>query len=272
MMAWELRLRPPPGVFSSVHADLLGLEVPAGGLETALEPSPVFGEKVFYADRDAVDEALRACSGAGRRRNGPRVPLADDAGSLRWVHTRARVERGSLWPGRAGERDDGRCDSRPTGSGGTVARRTDPLPHPRSVPGRFHRRRRGRRGDRLEPGGRGDVRLVPGRGRRTGASQGASSGADEDVLRELLSDPGGPGTLGAEGRACGERWRRHRATGAISPPKFPWSGSKTTGVPFFRLFVRDLSERKAYESQLMRNALFDPLTGLAQPGACSWTA
>ena len=34
------------------------------------------------------------------------------------------------------------------------------------------------------------------------------------------------------------------------------------GLPFWRLFVRDLSERKAYESQLIRNALFDPLTGL----------
>lgn len=30
----------------------------------------------------------------------------------------------------------------------------------------------------------------------------------------------------------------------------------------FRLFLRDMSERKAYEGQLVRNALFDPLTGL----------
>jgi diguanylate cyclase (GGDEF)-like protein/PAS domain S-box-containing protein len=34
------------------------------------------------------------------------------------------------------------------------------------------------------------------------------------------------------------------------------------GVPLVRLFVRDLSERKAYEGQLIRSALFDPLTGL----------
>jgi diguanylate cyclase (GGDEF)-like protein/PAS domain S-box-containing protein len=87
---------------------------------------------------------------------------------------------------------------------------------------------------------------------------------DGAALSEMLSGTTTPasGTAGSEGSNVRREVEVYTRDGRHFPAEISAVRVEDDGLPFWRLFVRDLSERKAYESQLIRNALFDPLTGL----------
>jgi diguanylate cyclase (GGDEF)-like protein/PAS domain S-box-containing protein len=260
MMAWEIDFSPPPGKFRAVHADLLDLDVPAGGLETSLGACPVFGDRVFLADREALDEAVR------RALDGPDEVVdleyrwLDDLGVLRWVHTRARAERGAsgLAVRMSGTTADVTAARRELAArlrAETILSRTleasqdafigvnqlgivtDWNPAAEAMFGWF-------------------------RDEAVGESLACRIfGGDEEVLRGVLAGLGVPGTEGVEGSVRREIEARTR-DGRHFPIEASVVRVEDDGVPLYRLFARDLSERKAYEGQLVRHALFDPLTGL----------
>ena len=91
MMAWEMR-RGARSLFNAIHADLLGIAIPATLVVSGLATAPVFGDRVLPADREAVGHALRD----GLQPGGDVLDLEyrwqDDRGAVRWVHTRARAE------------------------------------------------------------------------------------------------------------------------------------------------------------------------------------
>jgi diguanylate cyclase (GGDEF)-like protein/PAS domain S-box-containing protein len=83
-----------------------------------------------------------------------------------------------------------------------------------------------------------------------------------DALARLLGDLEDPGSAGPEGSGVRCELGAKSRDGRLFPVEVSVVRIEDGGVPLFRLFVRDLSERKAYEDQLVRNALFDSLTGL----------
>ena len=262
MMAWELRLG-AQGSFSSFHADLLGLDIPASLPASGPADSPVFGERVFGADREVVSQALQDCLAHPGEVLDVEYRLRDDSGSVRWAHTRARAEH------------------EPSGQAlrvsGTTADET---------------------GARMEVAAR--LRAERILSRTLEASQDAFMGADGSgvvtdwnpaaeamfgwfrdeiigqslvericngdgtVLSEMFPDraDGAPGTAGPEGARVRREVEVYTRDGRHFPAEISAVRVEDDGLPFWRVFVRDLSELKAYESQLIRNALFDPLTGL----------
>ncbi len=91
MMAWELRLGARP-LFSAIHADLLGLQVPSALVVSGAATAPVFGDRVVLADRETVGRSLREGLQPGREELDLEYRWHDDTGTVRWVHTRARAE------------------------------------------------------------------------------------------------------------------------------------------------------------------------------------
>jgi diguanylate cyclase (GGDEF)-like protein/PAS domain S-box-containing protein len=88
------------------------------------------------------------------------------------------------------------------------------------------------------------------------------SGAESSGLAEILSAMNDPGSAAADGTSVRREVEVVTRDGRHFPAEVSVVRAEDDGRPFFPLFVRDLSERKAYESQLVRNALFDPLTDL----------
>lgn len=260
MMAWEVRLGASPS-FSAVRADILGLHVPGLMSLTSLLSSPVFGERVFPADRRTVTQAVRQ----DLRSSGDILDIEyrwrDDEGRTRWLHTRARMESS----------DDGYAD-RVTGTTADVSAArnevaarlraerilsgtldacqdafigidtdgfvTDWNPAAEAMFGWF---RDEMLGQALVP------RICPG---------------DERVLSILLGPVSVMNAQTVEGYGSRLEIEVFTRDGRRFPAEVSAVRVADDGVPLVRLFIRDLSERKAYEGQLIRSALFDPLTGL----------
>ena len=91
MMAWEVCLGPQPS-FSAIRADILGLYLPERVAATSLLDNPVFGDRVFAADREVVNQAVRQNLQAPGDTLDIEYRWRDDEDRSRWLHTRARVE------------------------------------------------------------------------------------------------------------------------------------------------------------------------------------
>jgi diguanylate cyclase (GGDEF)-like protein/PAS domain S-box-containing protein len=259
MMTWEVRLGPQPS-FSAIRADILGLHVTGPVPVTGLLGSPIFGERLFPADREATSQAVRQDLGASGEVLDVEYRWSDDDGQVRWLHTRARADRDP--------------SGRPQRFTGTTADVT---------------------AARMEVAAR--LRAERVLSRTLQASQDAFIGVDREgtvtdwnaaaeamfgwfrdeivgeVLAERIGRPDhgalekilavlnrpGPGEDGSGVRKELEVFTRG---GRHFPAEISAVRLEDDGAPIYRLFVRDLSERKAYESQLIRDALFDPLTGL----------
>jgi diguanylate cyclase (GGDEF)-like protein/PAS domain S-box-containing protein len=266
MMAWELSLGPRPR-FSAVHAEVMGLapgESPADG---GLAAAPVFGDRVHPADRQAVLRALEVSAGSPDREIDVEYRWVDEAGAVRWAHTRARPELGT--------------DGQPLRYRGTTA---DVTATREEVAARLRaesilsRTVEASRDAFIATDHRGLVtdwnpaaEALFGWFRDEVLGQslaGRIGGDDQSVLRDLFSPPGAGGGDGAglDGGLGHGGLRREVEVVTRDGRRFPVEVSAVRvedgGVPFYQLFVRDVSERKAYESQLVRNALYDPLTGL----------
>ena len=275
MMAWELHLGPRP-LFNAIRADLLGIDIPAALVVSGIATAPVFGDRVARADREVVNRALQEGLQPTRQVLELEYRWHDDSGMLRWAHTRARAEYD----------DTGRL-VRVTGTTADVTATR------REVSGRL----RAERILSLTVGASPDAFIgVDDRGVVTDWNPAAEAmfgwfrdevvgqrllgrvgGADSRGLAEVLAsmndasmndagmndagmnDPGGAGADGTSARREVEVVTRD---GRHFPAEVSVVRAEDDGRPFFPLLVRDLSERKAYESQLVRNALFDPLTAL----------
>jgi diguanylate cyclase (GGDEF)-like protein/PAS domain S-box-containing protein len=265
MMAWEVRLAPRP-TFSAIRPDVLGLQVDGGMIVADLLDSPIFGDRVVPADREAVSQAVRENLGHGGGALDIEYRWRDDSERTRWLHTRARSE-----PDAAGQ------VQRVTGTTAdlTAARR--------EVSARL---RAERILSRTLEASQDAFIGVDGRGLVTDWNPAAEvlfgwfrdemmgeelvsriGGADRSALASLLAPSDGaavasPGMVGPEGQRVRREVGVLTRDGRHFPAELAVIQVEEDGVPFFRLFVRDISERKAYESQLIRNALFDPLTSL----------
>lgn len=262
MMAWELRLGAEPS-FSSIHADLLGLDIPATVPVSGPMDSPVFGERVFLADREALSQAVQDCLGGRGEVLDVEYRLHDDAGSVRWAHTRARAERGRsglalLVSGTTADVTGARREvaarlraerilsrtleaSRDAFIGADEAGVvTDWNPAAEAMFGWF----------RDEIVGQSLIERI---------CNGDGTELSELFAATATSPAGGARTEGSGVRRELEVYTRD---GRHFPAEVSAVRVEDDGFTFWGLFVRDLSERKAYESQLIRNALFDPLTGL----------
>jgi diguanylate cyclase (GGDEF)-like protein/PAS domain S-box-containing protein len=260
MMAWEVRLGPRP-LFNAIHADLLGINIPAALVVSGTATAPVFGDRVVRADREAVSQALREGLQPGREVLELEYRWQDDDGEVRWVHTRARAEH-----------DDFGQLVRVTGT-------TADITHTRRE---VSRRLRAERVLSLTVQASPDAFIgVDDRGVVTDWNPAAEamfgwfrdevvghrllervSGAGGNGLAEVLSDMNGPGTGGADGTSVRKEVEVVSRDGRHFPVEVSVVRAEDDGRPFFPLFVRDLSARKAYEGQLVRNALFDPLTSM----------
>jgi diguanylate cyclase (GGDEF)-like protein/PAS domain S-box-containing protein len=263
MMAWELRLGPRP-LFSAIHADLLGLQVPSSLVVSGTAAAPVFGDRVVLADREAVGRALEEGLAPGQEELDLEYRWHDDTGTVRWVHTRARAEHdGSGQLVRVTGTTADITHTRREVSGRLRAERilsltvqaspdgfigvddtgvvTDWNPAAEAMFGWFRDEVVGQRlVERI--GGDGGLAALLGVMGGTGVASAGPAGADEASVRREVE------VVTRDGRHF--------------PAEICVVRSEDDGRPFFPLFVRDLSARKAYESQLVRNALFDPLTGL----------
>ena len=259
MMAWEVRLGPRP-LFNAIHADLLGIDVPAALVVSGTATAPVFGDRVVPADREAVSQALREGLEPGREVLELEYRWQDDDGKVRWVHTRARAEH-----------DDYGQLVRVTGTTADVTHTR------REVSGRL----RAERVLSLTVQASPDAFIgVDDRGLVTDWNPAAEAmfgwfrdevmgkrllervgGTGANGLAEVLSAMDGPGT-GGDGTSVRKEVEVVSRDGRHFPAEVSVVRAEDDGRPFFRLFVRDLSARKAYETQLVRNALFDPLTSL----------
>jgi diguanylate cyclase (GGDEF)-like protein/PAS domain S-box-containing protein len=260
MMAWELCLG-PHSLFHAIRADLLGMQVPAALVVSGIATAPVFGDRVARADREAVSRALREGLQPTREVLELEYRWHDDSGALRWVHTRARAEH-----------DDA---GRPVRVTGTTA---DVTATRREVSGRLRAEQILSLTVKASP----DAFVgVDDRGVVTDWNPAAEamfgwfrdevvgqkvadrvSGAEGPGLAEILSAMNGPGAAGAEEASVRREVEVVTRDGRHFPAQVSVVRAEDDGRPFFPVFVRDLSERKAYESQLVRNALFDPLTAL----------
>ncbi len=258
MMAWELRLGPRP-LFSAVHADLLGLDIPSALVVGGTATAPVFGDRVFRADREAVGRALREGLQLGREELDLEYRWHDGTGTVRWVHTRARAEH------------DG------SGQLVRVTGTTADITHTRrEVSGRLRAERILSLTVQASPDafiGVDETGMVTDWNPAAEAMFGWFR--DEVVGQRLVERTGGTdsglaevlkamhtGAAGADEASVRREVEVVTRDGRHFPAEVSVVRSEDDGRPFFPLFVRDLSARKAYESQLVRNALFDPLTSL----------
>ena len=269
MMAWELRLGPRP-LFSAIHADLLGLRVPSALVVSGAATAPVFGDRVVLADRETVGRALREGLQPSREELDLEYRWHDDTGTVRWVHTRARAEH------------DG------SGQLVRVTGTTADITHTRrEVSGRLRAERILSLTVQASPDGfigvddtgvvtdwnpaaeamfgwfRDEVvgqRLVERIGGTDGGLAELLSAMDRAGMDRAGMDGGG--SVGADEASVRGEVEVVTRDGRHFPAEVSVVRSEDDGRPFFPLFVRDLSARKAYESQLVRNALFDPLTAL----------
>ena len=222
--------------------------------------APVFGDRVVPADREAVSQALREGLEPGREVLELEYRWQDDDGKVRWVHTRARAEH-----------DDYGQLVRVTGTTADVTHTR------REVSGRL----RAERVLSLTVQASPDAFIgVDDRGLVTDWNPAAEAmfgwfrdevmgkrllervgGTGANGLAEVLSAMDGPGT-GGDGTSVRKEVEVVSRDGRHFPAEVSVVRAEDDGRPFFRLFVRDLSARKAYETQLVRNALFDPLTSL----------
>ncbi len=261
MTAWQATLGPYAS-FSALRADLLGLELSGPVPVSGLLACPVFGDRVLPADRDAVSRGVRL----GLRSAGDVLDIEyrwqDDDGRLRWLHTRARYD------------DQEGCPTVTGTSADVTAARAE-------VAARL--RAEGVLTRTLEASQDAFIGLDA-EGLVTDwnpASEALFGWFRDEVLglplagRVFPQDAPVAEVLGG----AGPRWPERRATamaeGGLRQEmelltrdgrRFPAEVSAVRvvddGMVLVRLFVRDLSERKAYEGQLVRSALFDPLTGL----------
>jgi diguanylate cyclase (GGDEF)-like protein/PAS domain S-box-containing protein len=264
MMAWELRLGPRP-LFSAIHADLLGLHVPSALVVSGAATAPVFGDRVVLADRETVGRALREGLQPGQEELDLEYRWHDDSGTVRWVHTRARAEH------------DG------SGQLVRVTGTTADITHTRrEVSGRLRAERILSLTVQASPDafiGVDDTGMVTDwnpaaeamfgwfRDEVVGQRLVERIGGTDGGLAELLSAMGGTGmvsggSVGADEASVRREVEVVTRDGRHFPAEVSVVRAEDDGRPFFPLFVRDLSARKAYESQLVRNALFDPLTAL----------
>ncbi|HTV12373.1 MAG TPA: EAL domain-containing protein [Acidimicrobiales bacterium] len=273
MMAWEVRLGAEP-VFTAVRPDILGLGVAPHVPVSGLLASPVFGDRVFAPDREAVAQAVRQSLRSPGAILDIEYRWRDDNETTRWAHTRARAEAG---PSGEVQRVTG------TTADMTAARR--------EVAARL---RAERILSRTLEASQDAFIGVDERGLVTDWNPAAEllfgwfrdemlgeplvdrvAGADREALAELISPNyeasvvslvtplgGLPGTAPFESQRVRREVEVRTRDGRNFPAEIAAVQVEDDGVLLFRLFVRDVSERKAYESQLIRNALFDPLTGL----------
>lgn len=260
MMAWEVRLGPEPS-FNAIRADILGLDVPGPVPLTSLLASPVFGERIFPADRKAVTQAVRH----GLRSSGDVLDLEyrwrDDEGRLRWLHTRARLDS-----------SDGSFADRVTGTSADVSAARN------EVAARLRAERIlsatleacqdafiGVDADGLVTDWNPAAEAMFGWFRDEMIGQPLAPHVcpgDEHVFSILLGPLSAMNAQGADGYGARMEIEARTRDGRRFPAEMSAVRVVDDGVPLVRLFARDLSERKAYEGQLIRSALFDPLTGL----------
>ena len=275
MMAWEMRLGPRP-LFNAIRADLLGIDIPAALAVSGPAAAPVFGDRVMRADREAVGHALQEGLQPGHDVLDLEYRWHDDKGARRWVHTRARAEH-----------DDAGQLVRVTGTTADVTHTR------REVSGRL----RAERVLSLTVRASADAFIgVDDRGVVTDWNPAAEAmfgwfrdevvgqrlverlgGAEASSLAEVVTaiiGPGftasgltgagvnSPGTVPADGTSMRREVEVVTRDGRHFPAEVSVVQAEDDGRPYYPFFVRDLSARKAYESQLVRNALFDPLTGL----------
>jgi len=272
MMAWEVGLGAQPS-FSAVRGDILGLVAPGPTPVSGVLASPVFGERVIAADRELVGEAVRRSLQSPGSLLDIEYRWRDDEGSVRWLHTRARAE----------------VDDR-----GRLRRVTGTTADVTTARGEVTARLRAERVLSLTLGASPDAFIgVDGQGLVTDwnpAAEAMFGWSSEEIVGEALVErlsgagtadllgvlapasseaPTGPdGSLHPGGLVAGSHGARAELEvptrdGRHFPAEISAVRVEEEGVPFLGLFVRDLSERKAYEDQLVHNALIDPLTGLA---------
>jgi diguanylate cyclase (GGDEF)-like protein/PAS domain S-box-containing protein len=263
MMAWEVRLGSQPS-FLAIRADILGLHVPGPTPVSGFLASPVFGDRVFPPDRDAVVQAVRQNLKSAGEVLDIEYRWRDDDGEVRWLHTRARADH-----------DPSGQLQRVTGTTAdvTAARR--------EVAARLRAERILSR--TLEASQDAFIGMDE-HGAVTDWNPAAEAmfgwfrdeivgqplaerlcGTDAPLLGEIFGT--GANAVGADGHSLDSHGVRvelelFTRDAAHFPAEISAVRVEDDGVPFFRLFVRDLSERKTYESQLIRSTLFDPLTGL----------
>jgi len=265
MMAWEVTFSRRPS-FSAVRADILGLQLPGTLAVTGVLASPVFGDRVVPADREIVSSTVRQ----GLKAPGGVVDLEyqwlDDDGRARWLHTRARVELDH--------------SGQPQRLIGTTA---DVTAARREVAARLRAERILSRtleasqdafigvdehGDVTDWNAAAEALFGWFRDEMVGEPllEHICTGAGGELDRLFASLGVGPSPTGGLPLGDGDGERAEVEVLTRDGRRFPAEISAVRvdddGAPFFRLFVRDLSERKAYEGQLVRNALFDQLTGL----------
>jgi diguanylate cyclase (GGDEF)-like protein len=267
------RLLPMAARTDSANAQLVAMERAAFALgragrareAAALLASPGYAQqkRVYAAGMAAFSRALRAQQDSrwprnGPGRSGPRprpssaswrpwpggswAPARCGAGAGRWKRQAAartaanapsRPRSRPATPPTAGSAPS--SSAAPSASCSSTTRGTSPTPT------RVRRVRRARRGRVAGPAGR---RAVARRRRRRDHRPGARA----------ARRPAGPGHR----RAAVPPRRRRRALGAAHPV----APRRRRGATFVGV-VQDVTERKRLESELTRQALHDPLTGLA---------
>jgi diguanylate cyclase (GGDEF)-like protein/PAS domain S-box-containing protein len=284
MMAWELRLGPRP-LFSAIHADLLGLQVPSALVVSGAATAPVFGDRVVLADRETVGRSLREGLQPGREELDLEYRWHDDTGTVRWVHTRARAEHdGSSQLVRVTGTTADITHTRREVSGRLRAERilsltvqaspdgfigvddtgvvTDWNPAAEAMFGWFRDEVVGQRlVERIGGIDGGLAELLSGMD-SAGMDRAGMDRAGMDRAGMDRAGMDGGGSVGADEASVRGEVEVVTRDGRHFPAEVSIVRSEDDGRPFFPLFVRDLSTRKAYESQLVRNALFDPLTSL----------
>ncbi len=256
MMAWEARLG-RDAVFSAVRPDILGLHLPGQVPVSSLLACPVFGDRLFTADRDAVAQAVRR----DLRSPGDVLDIEyrwwDDGGRLRWLHTRARADEAEGGPGVTGTTADvtaarAELSGRLRAEG--ILSRTLEASQDAFI---------GLDAEGLVTDWNPAAEVLFGwfRDEMVGQAFAASAWRSGDsALVEAIG--GGFPAEWAGGEALRCEAEMSTRDGRIFPAEVSAVRVADDGLVLTRLFVRDLSERKAYESQLVRSALFDPLTGL----------
>jgi diguanylate cyclase (GGDEF)-like protein/PAS domain S-box-containing protein len=256
MMAWEVDITDANPTYRTLRADLLGVVEDTEAENDGRGAGDELEHRVHEEDFEAVRETF-----ASLRHGADHADIEyrwyDDAGTMRWVHSRARLERDA--------------DGNPVRIRGTTA---DVSAARQAVSSRL-------RAERILS-------------RTLEASQDAFIGVDQHGLitdwnpaaeamfgwfRDEVAGRRLPDRVGPQGAELladiveswmlaqdGAQFRREfdgtTRDGRVFPAEVSAMRIEDGGQPLYRLFVRDLSERKAYENQLIHNALFDSLTNL----------